>query len=173
VLALFVIGSRSFRLLQLKKRQDELVDKYRKEHEMSDNEIEIFKSVMAESKQLILDIEANFLIHEDLRKNRLFKDALQSSKAIFLLLMASPKELTDFGDFLYKSLPLMDKSVQHYVSIEESGIYTVRVKEEKKAIFEVLKKICTNIVKDYEDYTTRKSDEAELSKVILEKESGF
>ncbi|GAB2026035.1 hypothetical protein OfM1_21080 [Lactovum odontotermitis] len=140
-------------------------------HKLSDSELDVFKAAMKGAKADIIDIEDNFYKSDTLKKDSILHNALVSSKVIFQNLLINPKEIVDFGDFIYKALPLLSDAIKDYVEIEESGLSTAKVKEEQTSILEVLHVLSNRITGYYESYTQEQAEENEISKQIMEKGS--
>ena len=73
-------------------------------YKLNDEELKVFETVMREAKNDILKI-VELTDKSDLSKTKTPK-AISASQSIFKDLMTEPKDLIQYGDFLYKVLPI-------------------------------------------------------------------
>lgn len=143
--------------------------KYKEVHQLSDQDLELFKKTMGEMKNQILGIEEATNKNKDLKKIEKSESGIKSAKEIFQELMAEPNDLTKYGDFIYKKLPSMLDACTRLNKIEETGLNSKEIRESVTSILETVTFISASITDEYERIVKEDSEEIALSKKIIDK----
>lgn len=134
---LLVFSSTQFiKFSRAKLVQKRAVEAYQAENQLSDSELEIFKTEMTIAKSHLDEIEKIIASHQKLKQNKKIMKSLNHSKIIFIYLMDNPKELIVYDKFLYRNLPSFRMMLTKYIS-------------EMPNSFEVLSSIYQNINEDF------------------------
>lgn len=162
-------GSRIYTNHKIKKEFNDRQKKYKETHQLSDQDLELFKKTMGEIKNQILELEAATNKNKDLKKIEHTESGIKSAKEIFLELMAEPNDLTKYGDFIYKKLPSMLDACTRLNKIEETGLNSKEIRESVTSILETVTFISASITDEYERIVKEDSEEIALSKKIIDK----
>ncbi|WP_307984424.1 5-bromo-4-chloroindolyl phosphate hydrolysis family protein [uncultured Lactococcus sp.] len=165
VAVLMILCSRFLKKLILKKAQIEKVRTFKKMYELNDEELKVFETVMREAKNDILRI-VELTEQSDLSKHKKLQKAIRASQSIFKNLMTNPKDLIQYGDFLYKLLPGLVVACEEYNDIVESDIDSDFLNEKKSEILYAIEEFSQSIIRYWD-----KNVERDLNKVKIAKQS--
>ncbi|MGM0238295.1 MULTISPECIES: 5-bromo-4-chloroindolyl phosphate hydrolysis family protein [Enterococcus] len=141
--------------------------KFKTEHQMSDQDLRLFQQTMEELKKQIIYIEQVTNMNNHLKKIEKKEAGIVSAKQIFQELMNEPKDLTKYGDFIYKKLPSMEHACSKLMNIEDSNLNTPEIKDSKNNILQTINFISSSITDDYERLVEEDSTEIALSKKVI------
>lgn len=167
VALLTILCSRFLKKLSLKKAQIEKVRAFKNMYKLNDEELKVFETVMREAKNDILKI-VELTDKSDLSKNKKLQKAISASQSIFKDLMTEPKDLIQYGDFLYKVLPGLVLACGEYNDIVESTIDNEFLNEKKSEILSVIEEFSYNIIRYWNKNVERDSNKVKISKQALE-----
>ena len=170
IIILFFVLTNLLRRVKLKKVQRKNIELFRQEHKLKNSELDIFKQVMKETKELILSFEKLIDQSKRFHSEVLIDEALQGSQAIFKYLMSNPKKLTDFGDFLYKLLPTVVEACVEFVQIDHTKVQTAQIRMEEEEILGVIVSQSQRIKLSYEQVVIAQGEEVALNQKAANKE---
>lgn len=156
VLALILILSTTqiVKLNRLKAEQRNAVRTFQKQHKMSDSELLLFKNEMTAAKGHIVAIEEMIQKQPKLKQDEELLTAVEKAKKIFKQLMADPRDLTHFDNFLYRNLPTLQLLLEKY---NENG----------DKLNEVLALSYQNIDLDFQKLQTEEQAEIEEAEAFI------
>lgn len=147
------------------------IKKYQQEKNLTDPELELFHQSMEELKQHIHRYEDATKKSKQLLKIEKVYGGLKSSKEIFQELLKYPHELTKFSNFLYQAIPGAADASEKVVMVQYVNLSSIEIEKSIEKILSTMIVISSNITNDYEQIIREDSEEIELTRKILEKNS--
>ncbi|MDR1568243.1 MAG: 5-bromo-4-chloroindolyl phosphate hydrolysis family protein [Streptococcaceae bacterium] len=119
---------------------------------LNDQDIEAFRSTMAEAKQNIIDWERNITKSPTLSQINHETNGLTAAKELFKEIVETPKRITEADTFLYKHLPSVVSLTDKYLKITEHKIKAESTLETLAKSEGVIWQVSEQIALDYTSF---------------------
>lgn len=148
IIVLIVTSFEVIKKSKVKTAQLVAVHSFKEQHQLTSRELKMFQDVLKETKEQIICAEEAMNHIAD--KNPQILSGVNASKEIFMHLMEFPKDLTSYGDFLYRDLPAFSSALNRYNTIQTSGVESEELSKLLKELELVILELSQSIIDDFE-----------------------